>query len=215
MECDVSLPQADGNDCAAGIGVDEFAFPVTMVIASDAGYGFASDGKVSSRAQVALAVAEQNRHGVRTLVGDNDITIAVVVEVVGGDIDGTGDGSERERLGWLEGRVAISQQHENLVEVGLRGGDNQVLLAVVVQVIDGDAGGAGDSHADRGLPKCAVGVADQDGDRVASVGRNCEIGVAIAVEISAGQAFPGLPHGEIGGCLKGSGAGAQHNGNFA
>ena len=61
----------------------------------------------NGRAKIAGAIAQQNRHGVRVVVGKGEVLFAIAVEIA--HCDGKRSGANREVSGGVESAVAIAQ----------------------------------------------------------------------------------------------------------
>ena len=99
----------------------------------DGAGGEQAGGAVAQRGRLPPAVIDDD--AVEALVGVDDVLGAVAREV--------GHGQRHGLVGLaigLEGAVAVAQQHQDIAE---RVADEQVGLAVVVDVGDGQAGGVG------------------------------------------------------------------------
>ena len=92
--------------------------------------------KVAGSAEGAVAVAQQHAHGVAAVVGDDEVGLAVAVDVRDRHGYWVRAGGEVDRA--AEGAVAVAEQHAHGVVVGAADaiGDDEVGLAVAVDVRD-------------------------------------------------------------------------------
>jgi len=107
-----------------------------------------------------MTVAEKERDGVGKRIGNEEVRIAVGIEISRGDSDGALPVRQRDCGGWEKSPIAIAEQDGDAVAGKI--GDGDVGVAVEVEVADNDSGRFRADGIGLGSLKSAVAITQKD-----------------------------------------------------
>src|SRR5450755_3352401 len=141
---------------------------------------------------------EQNAHSAVIHVANHQVRLAIAIDVGDRDVHRRCTGGVVHRR--LKCSIAIAEQNrDGMTATGTTGAavaDNQVGLAISVEVAHGDAEWLETCRKLRSGPKCPIAIAQEDADAVAENIGHGDIELAVAVEVCEDDANGSAAGGE-------------------